>query len=661
MKSIRRTTLSGKIALIFAVFLIAMMAMIVIILQVDSTAMADEIIQTQTATSIEGLSARIATIGADAAKKTATFSNNTLISEAMAKKNEKATSDAFNQVCRAEAPLYAVLTDETGAVLFASDRDKDFSGMACIKATVASGKKKLTAEETLSYEIFDGQVYMASSMPIVAYDVLRGTISCLELISDDKLLDELKQLTGCEFSIITGDERVSTTLMKDDVRENGTKISAEVVKTIATTKAEYNGRVKIFDVPFSVIYHPQMNKNGEIAFITFSAVNIESIEARKVSARILCIVLITIAAGVAVAFSLIYLNKVVKRPVKQIVRVVENFRSGRVGISDEEAVMIETTASDEIGQIANSLRGTADSLKSYIGEILAVLGAISEGNLTVRTSNNFVGDFVGVKTSLDGILTSLGSIVRRISESSHLVAMLSERITGVSGQLASGATEQAATVEELSASLLEVSTQTKVNAEAADAAAAVSLQTTNEVATGQKKMAEMLDSMKNINMASGEIEKIIKTIDDIAFQTNILALNAAVEAARAGNAGKGFAVVADEVRNLASKSAEAARQTTTLIHNSISLVEGGTKIANSTAESFETIIKSTEHSTDLIARIATASNDQATVIAQLNEGMKQISSVIQSTSATAEESAATAVELSQQAGDMKKIVGMFRF
>lgn len=667
MTRAKRTTLSGKIALIFAVFLSAMMALIVVILQIDSNAMVDEIISAETSAGISGLEAKITKLEEDTVFKAFAFSRDAQLSDAMAvtdaQQRQLKLLGAFNQACVVQKPEHAFLTDEKGEVLFATDRSLEYSGLACTATTLAAGKNAeiISGEASLSYETINGQIYAISSVPVTAFGVLRGSVSCLSLVSSDALLDELKTLTGCEFSIIKDGVRLSTTLMKDDVRENGTEISAAVVETLNKTKADYKSYIPIFGENYSVLYHPVLDEKGEILYTTFTAVNVNAVDARKLRTQIFCVVIIVLAAGVGVVFSLLYLNRTVKRPVKEIVRVVENFRTGHVGISDPAAVRIETSSNDEIGQIATSLQGTAESLKSYIGEILSVLGTISSGNLTAKTSNNFIGDFVGVKTSLDGILSSLRSVLRRISDSSNSVADFSERITSISAQLASGATEQAATVQELSASLHDVSTQINTNAAAANEAANASKEVTSEVSTGQEKMMQMMDSMKDINVASGAIEKIIKTIDDIAFQTNILALNAAVEAARAGSAGKGFAVVADEVRNLASKSAEAASHTTELIHNTISLVEGGTKIANSTAQSFATIISATERSTGLIGKIAEATNEQALAISQVNTGMSEISSAIQNTSATSEESAATAVELAGQAKELKNIVKMFKF
>ena len=226
--------------------------------------------------------------------------------------------------------------------------------------------------------------------------------------------------------------------------------------------------------------------------------------------------------------------------------------------------------------------------------------------------------------------------------------------------LSQGATEQASSIEELTASIEQVSTQTKINAENASKANGMAEQAKNYAVTGNEQMKEMLKAMDEINESSNNINKIIKVIDDIAFQTNILALNAAVEAARAGQYGKGFAVVAEEVRTLAGRSANAAKETTALIEDSIKKSEEGTRIARETAEALEKIVDSVESVSKLVSDINNASNEQAVAISQINQGVMQVSQVVQENSATSEESAAASEELSGQADLLYELISRFR-
>ncbi|WP_083439557.1 methyl-accepting chemotaxis protein [Acetobacterium bakii] len=310
-------------------------------------------------------------------------------------------------------------------------------------------------------------------------------------------------------------------------------------------------------------------------------------------------------------------------------------------------------------QIKNALNQTIDFLSRYVDEITGTLEAMGQGNLNQEITTTYLGDFLPIKTALNDITTSLSNTMTDIDIAAAQVEIGARQISDGGQTLAQGTTEQASSIEELSASIEEVAGETKRNAMNANQANELTLKVRSNAVTGNDQMQQMISAMEEINASSNSISKIIKVIDDIAFQTNILALNAAVEAARAGQHGKGFAVVAEEVRNLAARSAEAVKQTTELIEGSIDKVETGTTIADDTAQSLNQMLTEIEKVANLVGNIARASNDQASEIAEITQGIEQVSQVVQTNSATAEESAAASEELSGQALLLKEMVGAF--
>ena len=335
-------------------------------------------------------------------------------------------------------------------------------------------------------------------------------------------------------------------------------------------------------------------------------------------------------------------------------------RIGLLAQGDLSAPVPAATSKDETGKLLQSLGDTIMTVNGYISEISDILTGIASGDLTRESEQVYLGDFAPIGEALVTITGSLNAAFADISTSAEQVEQGAAQISSGAQGLSQITMEQAATIEELSASLAEISAGIQEIAKNAEEARAITARSGENVQTGNQQMGEMLEAMGEIDHSSNEISKIIKVINDIAFQTNILALNAAVEAARAGAAGKGFAVVADEVRNLASKSAEAAKETTALIEESISSVKKGTKMAQRTARSLEAIASDSEGISNLVSRISEATNDQATAVVQINQGMEQMSGVVQTSSATAQQSAASSEELNSQAEMLKTLIEQFR-
>ncbi|MBI9012484.1 MAG: HAMP domain-containing protein [Clostridiales bacterium] len=360
---------------------------------------------------------------------------------------------------------------------------------------------------------------------------------------------------------------------------------------------EYNGDKK-------VIQFQHIENWALIITANESDLKATSIEIRNITA-------ITILVGVILSTLVSYflVSKIITKPLSVLETAMEMAGNGDLNVA------VDVYSKDEIGHLSRSFLKMIDALKDVLSTINTASDQVSSG---------------------------------------------SSQLSDSSMALSQGATEQASAVQELTATMEKISAQTNNNAENANKAKGIVDSIKSSVEVSNQQMDEMLSSMEGINQSSNNISKIIKVIDDIAFQTNILALNAAVEAARAGQHGKGFAVVAEEVRNLASQSANAAKDTTSLIEGSIKNVKEGTVIANSTAESLKEMVQEINIATDLVRDIARASTEQSFGVNQVNQGIFQISAVVQTTSATAEETAAASEELSSQAGMLQSKVETFK-
>lgn len=347
--------------------------------------------------------------------------------------------------------------------------------------------------------------------------------------------------------------------------------------------------------------------------------------------------------------------------VNKLITNLEKLSKGELDIKTSVSDGDEDTRdiANNFKKINNSLEYSTREIKSYIDELSNVLNAMSNKDLKGGIKREYLGDFIAVKDSINHIIQQFNTILSEIDLAAEQVESGAAQVSRSSQDLSHGASEQAGSVEEISATITQVTEQTKENAENAMQANDLSLKVKEDAMNGNRQMELMLQSMNNIKDTSNSISNIIKVIDEIAFQTNILALNAAVEAARAGEHGKGFAVVAEEVRNLAARSAKAARETTELIDNSIIKVNEGYKIANDTAEALEEIVTGVSNAVDIVSRIANASTEQANAILEINQGVEQISQVTQTNTATSEESASASEEMAGQAQNLKQLIQDF--
>ena len=404
---------------------------------------------------------------------------------------------------------------------------------------------------------------------------------------------------------------------------------------------------------------PALNKVVEIA------IKLDELTDEASSETVRNMVVCTVAGFVVIIVCLVFAFTLTQKTSK---RVLETILEPLHAIEDVAMELtegnlhstLEYHSDDEIGKLAHSMRKSIRILGTYVDDIDRSMKLFSEGNFDVHPEVEWRGDFVGILNSFMAFQASMAGTIKGIQNVSNEVSGAAEQVASSSNDLADGATNQAAVVEELTATVTGVSEQVEKNSQSAKEISVKVDELGNAISESNGKMHEMVDSMHEISEASKEIDKIITTINEIASQTNLLALNASIEAARAGEAGKGFAVVANQVNVLADQSAQAAKESATLIETSVKAVEKGMVIAGQTAAQLEEVAENSKVITTEVTNIAETLETQTTEIKQINEGIEQINDVVQTNSATSEECAAASQEMSSEAESLREMIRKFK-
>lgn len=404
---------------------------------------------------------------------------------------------------------------------------------------------------------------------------------------------------------------------------------------------------------------PALNKVVEIA-IKLDELT-DEVSSETVRNMVVCTVAGFVEIIVCLVFAFTLTRKTSKRVLETILEPLHAIEDVAMELTEGNLhSTLEYHSDDEIGKLAHSMRKSIRILGTYVDDIDRSMKLFSEGNFDVHPEVEWRGDFVGILNSFMAFQASMAGTIKGIQNVSNEVSGAAEQVASSSNDLADGATNQAAVVEELTATVTGVSEQVEKNSQSAKEISVKVDELGNAISESNGKMHEMVDSMHEISEASKEIDKIITTINEIASQTNLLALNASIEAARAGEAGKGFAVVANQVNVLADQSAQAAKESATLIETSVKAVEKGMVIAGQTAAQLEEVAENSKLITTEVTNIAETLETQTTEIKQINEGIEQINDVVQTNSATSEECAAASQEMSSEAESLREMIRKFK-
>ncbi|MGN0641510.1 MAG: methyl-accepting chemotaxis protein [Huintestinicola sp.] len=566
---------------------------------------------------------------------------------AMSSGNKALIKDIFESANQNENVFAFFYNSEGKLVWQSSERLSEApDGTKVVGDSLSDG---IYSDETMLYYLY--------SEPVINKDVTVGAcVICYDL-NDNATLDNIKAQTSGECTLFHGNVRYATTVIDENgQRAVGTTMSDKVADTVLTNGETFVGDAVICGGKYVCTYSPIYDVNSAVVGAYFAGYPTAEIDSAFAGIVIISIIIAAAIAAVALALCSGVIAKRVLFPVKQMQMAADEIASGDLDIDHSDIKAND----DEIGDILNHIFKAKDSLNIYISDIRKVLTAMASGNFTVGTSVDYAGKYADLGNAAEHIRKELSIVIANINASAAQVFTGSSQTAQGTESLAGGTVKQGSAIEELSATLSDIADHVKETADNAQNARQLSNNAVVLLGEQNEHMEQMLGAMTKISQKSAEIEKIIKAIDDIAFQTNILALNAAVEAARAGEAGKGFAVVADEVRNLASKSADAVKQTSALIQATSEAVSTGEVIADKNAQTLHEVIEMFNRTNTMIDEIAAAADNQSKAVSQINVGIGEISAVVQQNSATAEEIAASCEELSGQSAMLHEQVNKFR-
>lgn len=621
---------------------LAMTTIIVLLCIVFSNAQVENIKESaQISTNV--LSFDIASRNDETSTLAALLSQNDKFLEAVETGDSAASTQIWDSVEKSDG-IFGIFLDKDGMISMKTENCQ-LSSEGVFNA-IGSGKNGLYTDSVISMYYRTMEKVNGLTL-IVGYDY-----------SDNSAVDSVYAQTESHATIFCDNTRISTTFTDENgERAVGTTMKSEIYDKVVTGGETYQKKTTLFGDSYMATYTPLYDDNGSIKGALFTGYPMKSMIASRNRAILMGIIAGLVMLLIAAVGVMIFINNQIVVPVNTVKKMAKEMEQGN--LSNNTGVQ-QRLRKNEIGDVAQIISTAVSTLNVYVGDISSMMKEMSKGNFGYKTDIEYKGDFSPIAESARALNKRMRDVIDDINASADEVFNGTAMLSNGSSSLASGSAKQASAAEELTASVTEISENITLNADNSEKAQKLSNESISMVNTQNEQIENMLTAMTNIENSAAEISKIIKTIDDIAFQTNILALNAAVEAARAGAAGKGFAVVADEVRNLATKSADAVSTTTSLIEKCVEAVSNGSDIAHNTANAMTQVIEITGETNRLIKSIADQTVKQAESVQQVKSEIENISEVISQNSATAEESAASCEQLNGQATELRKKISVFR-
>ncbi len=646
--------ISAKILLFAIAMIIISVSIIAGLSIIENTGYNEKISEERVASASSDLNKKIAEMLDRSKQNAVAIAQNYRLAAAVEKKDFNATKavlDDLNSFLKMDT---ISITDTEGNVLIRQHEPAKFGDSILKQSNV---QKALKGETSTTME--PGALVRLScrtGSPIYnSQGVIIGTVVTGYTFDNPAMLDELKALHHTELTVFAGNESISTTVIKDGQRAAGTTLSDNVAKVVLEEGKAYTGTNTVFGQTYITKYEPLRDTKGDIVGATYAGLSKDDALAATKASIIHIVIAVVVIIVICSLILLQFVNRNIRRPMLKLTAVSNRLAEGRLDVD----IDISAKRKDEVAMLSEAMQQMVSRLQSYISDITYVLSAMAGKDFTVRSSADYMGDFLPIKKALVDITSSLHDTFGNVEAAVSQFKITANQIADSAQLLAQGSAEQAGSIAQLTDSIAHVSTDVNKTSKNVEMAVAYADQAASEATGGNQQMQRMLEAMNEIKSTSDQIRRIIKTIDDIAFQTNILSLNAAVEAARAGSAGKGFAVVAEEVRNLSTRSAEAAKQSSLLITNSINAVDGGYKIADFTANAIKEVASRVEQVKETLLEIEKSSSVQSQEISLITAGVESISQVVHTNSATSQENAAASEEFSSQAALLYNEIAQF--